>query len=317
MKAEFPSHQEFRIITRKKAVGRLGTRPEERDTETFIRNAIVNIDKPAGPTSHNVSAYVQQILGLKKAGHSGTLDPAVTGVLPVALGNAVKVAQALIGSAKEYVCVMHLHKIVEEVGMKKLKDAFEHFTGKIMQMVPKKSAVKRQEREREIHYINLLETKDKDVLFIVGCQAGTYIRKLCHDIGEHLGCGAHMKELRRTKAGPFDESTLVTLNQLKDAYDGYKETGDGKELRKLLLPVEYATRYMPKIWCDDEAIKHIKNGRSLLGKHVSRFTDRISTGQMVCIMSLKGELIALGISTDSSTGLKTREGIAAKIKRVF
>ncbi|MBW3011483.1 RNA-guided pseudouridylation complex pseudouridine synthase subunit Cbf5 [Candidatus Woesearchaeota archaeon] len=314
---KLPSHQEFRIIVRKKAVGKLGVKPEDRDTETFIKNAIVNIDKPAGPTSHNVSAYVQRILRLKKAGHSGTLDPAVTGVLPVALENAVKVAQALMGSDKEYVCVMYLHKTVEEVGLKKLKEAFDHFTGKIMQMVPKKSAVKRQEREREIHYIKLLETKDKDVLFIVGCQAGTYIRKLCHDIGEYLGCGAHMKELRRTKAGPFDESTLVTLNKLKDVYDEYKETGNDRHLRKLLLPVEYATRYIPKIWCDDEAIKHIKHGRSLLGKHISKLTDKIEAGQLVCIMSLKGELIALGISTDSSTGLKTREGVAARIKRVF
>ncbi|MCK4669970.1 MAG: RNA-guided pseudouridylation complex pseudouridine synthase subunit Cbf5 [Nanoarchaeota archaeon] len=314
---QLPSHKTFKIITRKKAVGKLGTKPEKRDTELLIKNTIVNLDKPAGPTSHNVSAYVQRIFGLKKAGHSGTLDPGVTGVLPIALGNAVKVVQVLMGSDKEYVCVMHLHKTVEEVGMKKLKDALKKFTGKIQQMVPKKSAVKRQEREREIYYIDLLETKDKDVLFIVGCQAGTYIRKYCHDLGEELGCGAHMKELRRTKAGPFDESTLVTLNQLKDAYDEYKETGDDKKLRELLLPVEYAAKHIPKIWCTDEAIKQIKHGRSLLCKHVSRFTDKISAGQMICIMSLKGELIALGQATDSSTALKTKEGVAAKIKRVF
>ena len=103
---QLPSHKTFKIITRKKAVGKLGVKPEKRDTETFIKNSIVNIDKPAGPTSHNVSAYVQQIFGMKKAGHSGTLDPAVTGVLPVALGNAVKVAQVLMGSDKEYVCVI-------------------------------------------------------------------------------------------------------------------------------------------------------------------------------------------------------------------
>lgn len=153
-----------------------GCEPEKRAVETLINYGIVNIDKPKGPTSHQVSDYVKRVLGLDKAGHSGTLDPAVTGVLPVALGKATRIVQTLLPAGKEYVALMHIHK---DVGEDKVKEAFVKFTGKIKQIPPIKSSVRRRERERNIYYIKLLEIDEKDVLFIVGCEAGTYIRKLC------------------------------------------------------------------------------------------------------------------------------------------
>src|SRR3989338_478532 len=166
------------ILVRKKAETdhNLGIKPEKRTVDMIINYGVVNIDKPKGPTSHQVSDFVQKILGINKSGHSGTLDPAVTGVLPIALGRATRVVEYLLHAGKEYVAVMHLHKEVSEEGVRVV---FKEFTGKIMQKPPIKSSVKRVVREREIYYVDVLEIDGKDVLFKVGCQAGTYIRKLC------------------------------------------------------------------------------------------------------------------------------------------
>ncbi|MCH8003639.1 MAG: hypothetical protein IH934_03320 [Nanoarchaeota archaeon] len=168
-----------KILMKKEAKtnNKLGCKPEERKTDEIINYGIVNINKPQGPTSHQVSAYVQKILNIKKSGHSGTLDPHVHGLLPVALGRATRIVQTLLKSGKEYIGIMHLHK---DVGETKLKETIKrNFTGKIKQIPPLKSSVKRVKREREIYYFDILEKDDKDVLFIVGCEAGTYIRKLC------------------------------------------------------------------------------------------------------------------------------------------
>src|SRR3989344_1297000 len=202
------------IAKRESEISEYGRRPEERTTGEIINYGIVNIDKPKGPTSHQVADYVKKILGREKAGHTGTLDPAVSGVLPVALGRATRISQLLLTAGKEYAGEMHIHKGISSGA---LKNAVNEFTGKINQLPPVRSAVKRQLRERNIYYFEINEMDDKDALFVVGCQAGTYIRKLVSDLGKKLGTGAHMAELRRTKAGPFNESSLVTLQELADA----------------------------------------------------------------------------------------------------
>jgi H/ACA ribonucleoprotein complex subunit 4 len=188
------------LLRQGKPSQKFGKRPSERTTKELLENGIVNIDKPSGPSSHQVSAYVKYILRVKKSGHAGTLDPRVTGVLPVAIGRGTRVVQALLPSGKTYVCVMHVHKDIPE---ESIREAFIHYIGKIKQLPPVKSAVKRQVRERNIYALELLDMQHQDVLFTADVQAGTYIRKLCHDMGEYLGCGAHMVELRRTRAGPF------------------------------------------------------------------------------------------------------------------
>jgi len=249
------------VITKKEADTniKLGCNPNKRTVEELIQYGVVNIDKPTGPTSHQVSDYVQRILNIKKAGHSGTLDPGVTGVLPVALDQATRIVQTLLPAGKEYVCIMHLHRDIEE---KELRRAIRKFTGKISQKPPLKSAVKRVERTREIYYFDIMEINGKDVLFRVGCQAGTYIRKLCHDLGRELKVGAHMAELRRTKAGPFDESTLVTLHDLRDAYHYYKE-GNEKFIRYCIKPMEEGINHLGKVWILDTAVEPICHGQTL------------------------------------------------------
>ena len=234
------------VKTEFKTDSKLGCKPEERKTEEIINYGVINVNKCQGPTSHQVSDYVQKILHINKSGHSGTLDPHVHGLLPVALGRATRIVQTLLKSGKEYIGIMHLHKDVEET---KLKETIKrNFTGKIMQIPPIKSAVRRIKREREIYYFDILEKDGQDVLFVVGCQAGTYIRKLIHDLGQKLKVGAHMQELRRTKAGPFKENSLFTLQDLIDAYHFYKKENNDKFLRKIIQPVENAIEHLPKIW---------------------------------------------------------------------
>src|SRR3989344_6104625 len=167
---------EREILVKKESVANYGKFPEERSAEELIQYGVVNINKPAGPTSHQVSEYVQRILKIKTAGHSGTLDPNVTGCLPVALERATRITQFLLTAGKEYICLMHLHA---DITPSRIHQTTKDFTGKIRQLHPLKSAIKRQWREREIYYFEILEIKEREVLFRIGCQAGTYIRKIC------------------------------------------------------------------------------------------------------------------------------------------
>src|SRR3989344_2485928 len=299
--------------------GSYGTKPEERDINKLINNGIIILDKPAGPTSHNVSGDIKKLLNIKKAGHAGTLDPQVTGVLPIALGDATKINHALLNTGKEYVCTMHIHKDIEE---NLVKNELNKWIGKIKQIPPVKSAVKREEREREIYYIEFLEMKKRDITIIVGCEGGTYIRKLCSDLGEKSGWGAHMQELKRTKAGPFNEKQCVKLDDLKKAIEEYKKAkSDGekkeseKKLKKMILPIESAVSHLPKIYCMDEAINYIKNGRSLLSKDISEFEEFVKVDN-AAILTLKGELAALGIALCNSKEIGNKF-LCAKIERVF
>ncbi len=176
-----------------------GCTPSERPAKQYIKYGTINLDKPAGPTSHEVAAWVKKILKLDAIGHGGTLDPKVTGVLPVTLEESTKMVQALLYSGKEYICVLKLHGEVDEASLKRVLGLFED---EIYQRPPLRSSVKRQLRTRRIYYIDYIERDGRNVLFKVGCEGGTYIRKLCFDIGEILGVGGHMQELRRTRAGP-------------------------------------------------------------------------------------------------------------------
>jgi len=306
-----------KILVRKEAETSedLGCRPEERKTEEIINYGVVNIDKPKGPTSHQVSDYVQKILNISKSGHSGTLDPAVTGVLPVALGMATRIVQGLLTAGKEYVAIMHLHREINEYELKKTIQ--NHFIGKIRQLPPLKSSVKRQLRTRTVYYFDILEIDGKDILFKVGTEAGTYIRKLIHDIGQKLKIGAHMAELRRTKAGPFDETTLFTLHELTDAYHFWKEEQNEKFLRKVIQPVENGVEHLPKVWVFDTTIESICHGVDLKVPGISKLDGSISKEESVAIMSLKSELVALGIAKINSEEMLGEKGIAVQTEKVF
>ncbi|MBI2655984.1 RNA-guided pseudouridylation complex pseudouridine synthase subunit Cbf5 [Candidatus Woesearchaeota archaeon] len=306
-----------KILVRKESETdyKYGCNPNERKTEEIVNYGIANIDKPKGPTSHQVADYVQKILHIDKSGHSGTLDPAVTGVLPVALGRGTRIVQGLLTAGKEYVAIMHLHKEVDE---KILRETIQkNFLGKIMQMPPIKSSVKRQLRPRTIYYFNILEIDGKDVLFKVGTEAGTYIRKLIHDLGQKLKVGAHMAELRRTKAGPFGESTLVTLHELQDAYYFWKQENNEKFIRKIIQPVENGAAHLPKVWVFDTTVESLCHGTDLKVPGIGKLNDKINENDTVAIMTLKNELVALGTAKMNSENMMKDRGIAVQTEKVF
>jgi len=316
MNYPFEKKREILVKSEDETDERFGRKPSERDIEEHIRKGVINLDKPAGPTSHEVTAWVKRILNLDKAGHSGTLDPKVTGLLPIMLEEATKAVDALLTAGKEYVCLMKLHKNMPE---KKVEEVFEEFTGEIYQKPSIKSAVKRKTRVRRIYYMEILEIDGKSVLFKVGCEAGTYIRKLCHDIGLALGSGAHMQELRRTRTGPFHEDeTLVTLHDLKDAYVEWKENNDERLLRKAILPMEYALLHIPKIVIRDSAVDALCHGAGLAAPGVLSLEGGIEKGDVVAIFTQKGEVVSLGRALMKSVEiLKAATGMVATTDRVF
>lgn len=291
-----------------------GCNPSMRSTKELLEKGIIILDKPSGPTSHMAVDYFKRVLDLKKAGHSGTLDPGVTGVLPIAIGKATRITHSLLTAGKEYVCLMHMHSDHSDEEVNKV---LEDFTGTITQLPPKKSAVKRQLRKRTIYYIKVLNRVDNDILFLVGCEAGTYIRKLVHDIGLALGSGAHMAELRRTKAGPFKEDESVTLQDIADAYFYYKK-GDDSIIKKYLHPIERGVEHLRKVWIHDGAVQTICQGASLKSPGVSKVNSDISAGELVAVMTLKDELVMVGEAKMNSNDLIiSKRGVAVKPRQVF
>ena len=293
----------------------LGCPPEERSLSEYIKYGVVVVDKPPRPTSHEVVAWVKRLLELDRAGHGGTLDPNVTGVLPIGLQESTKVVQALLESGKEYVCLMRTHREEVESRVVELLGLFE---GEIYQRPPVRSSVRRRLRTRVIYGIDFHEGDGRNWLFTVACQSGTYIRKLCHDVGELLGFGAHMHELRRTRSGPYTEDDLVSMLDLVEAIDLLKEEEDEGALRRVIRPVESSLSLLPKIWIRDSAVEAVCSGAMLAMPGVLRVESGVSEGSMVAVMSLKGEGVALMRAQVSwEDMLASERGIAAVHVRVL
>jgi H/ACA ribonucleoprotein complex subunit 4 len=287
----------------------------ERPLEEYIKYGLIVVDKQAGPTSHEIVAWVKRLLELDRAGHGGTLDPKVTGVLPIGLQESTKVVQALLVSGKEYVCVMRTHVDVEE---SKVVGALGLFVGEIFQRPPVRSSVRRRLRTRVIYRIDYHEGDGRNWLFRVACQSGTYIRKLCYDVGEILGCGAHMQELRRSRSGPFTEADLVSMYDLSEALDLLKEEGDEAMLRRVIRPMEDALGLLPKIWVRDSAVDALCNGAALAMPGVLRLSSGIEKGSMVAVLTQRGETVALmGAEASTEEVAGAEKGLAAKPLRVI
>lgn len=240
----------------------------------------------------------------------------MTGVLPITLEESRKVVQALLTSGKEYVCVMKLHGDVSE---EKVRSILQEFENTIYQRPPLRASVKRQLRTRRIYYMDFLEMEGRNVLFKVGCEGGTYIRMLCHHIGEVLGCGAHMQELRRTRAGPFVESEgIVTLHDVAYLFMEWQRTRDDAILKKFIHPMEKALEFIPKIYIRDSAVDAICHGASLTAPGVLQLETDIDKNSLVAIFTLKGEAVALGRATASTYEiLNMNHGIVARTERVL
>ncbi len=291
-----------------------GKKIENRTVEELLENCIIIIDKPNGPTSHQVDSWIKKILNTDKVGHSGTLDPNATGILPIGIGDATKILPFLLLAGKEYVGIMVLHKDIDE---KKIRSVCESYIGDIIQLPPVRSAVKRVRRKRKIYYFDIIQIKDREVLFRIGCESGTYVRTICVDIGKKLGTSAHLAELRRTQVGHIQESECVLLQDLKDSYVFYKEDKDESSLRNILHPVEYILMHLPKILIRDSAVDALCHGASLALPGVAEADKYIKKDDTVLILTLKDEAVAVGKSLMSSEEMIQKEkGFCANLKRV-
>ena len=259
---------------------------EKKSIQELLNFGIINIDKPSGPTSFDVSDFVRKELGsigVKKTSHFGTLDPMVSGVLPIALNRACKLTGFFLGEDKEYVGIMRIH---EQVSLDKIKEAIkEKFLGKINQMPPVRSRVKRAEREREIKRFEILEEEGKDILFLAEVQGGTYIRKLISDLGDYLKIGAHMLELRRIRAGIFEEDSkeypCVNLYELEKAVKEYKR-GNEKGLREMIIPGEIVAEVYQIVEIKEDNLRNILTGKPIYQEDLMT-KSKIETGEIVCI----------------------------------
>ncbi|XP_042476237.1 H/ACA ribonucleoprotein complex subunit 4-like [Macadamia integrifolia] len=295
-----------------------GFSPLKRPLLEYIKYGILNLDKPANPSSHEVVAWIKRILHVEKTGHSGTLDPKVTGNLIVCIDRATRLVKSQQGAGKEYVCIARLHSSVPDVA--KVARALETLTGAVFQRPPLISAVKRQLRIRTIYESKLLEyDPDKHlVVFWISCEAGTYVRTLCVHLGLLLGVGGHMQELRRVRSGILGEKdNMVTMHDVLDAQWVYENYRDETYLRRVIMPLEVVLTSYKRLVVKDSAVNAICYGAKFMIPGLLRFENDIEVGEEVVLMTTKGEAIALGIAEMTTAVMATCDhGVVAKIKRV-
>ncbi|RWR94112.1 H/ACA ribonucleoprotein complex subunit 4 [Cinnamomum micranthum f. kanehirae] len=295
-----------------------GYSPLKRPIAEYLRYGILNLDKPSNPSSHEVVAWIKRILRVEKTGHSGTLDPKVTGNLIVCIDRATRLVKSQQGAGKEYVCIARLHADVPDAS--KVGRALETLTGAVFQRPPLISAVKRQLRIRTIYESKLLEY-DPDrhlVVFWISCEAGTYVRTLCVHLGLILGVGGHMQELRRVRSGILGEKdNMVSMHDVMDAQWVYDNFRDESYLRRVVMPLEVVLTSYKRLVVKDSAVNAICYGAKLMIPGLLRFENDIENGEEVVLMTTKGEAVALGIAEMTTAVMATCDhGVVARIKRV-
>ena len=294
-----------------------GTPPSMRSVQDLLKSGVIIVNKQAGPSSHQVAAWLRDSFELDATGHGGTLDPNVTGVLPVSIGRASKVIKVLQESSKEYICNLKLSK---NPGRKELDKVFAKFVGPIYQIPPFQAAVKRELRIRRIYDLEILEHSSKSVLFRVECEGGTYIRNLCDDIGSISDMKGEMEQLIRTKSGPFNLEDSFSLIEAHDTYQDWKSSSNDEVMKKLLRPLEDMLVNLPKIEVKDSAVDAICHGADLAIPGISAVSNELRRGQLVSLLSGQGECIALGRATIDGKEIinkKNEKGKAVKLERVI
>ncbi|EGQ43950.1 MAG: pseudouridine synthase [Candidatus Nanosalina sp. J07AB43] len=289
-----------------------GNLPENRSVEKLLDEGIVIIDKPFGPTSNQVSTWIKQELDIKKTGHFGTLDPNATGVLPVALNSATRLNEALAKADKEYVFEAELQDGKTE---EKIREELNTFKGTNKQVPPEKSAVKREERQREVYSISFIEKLEETILGKVRCESGFYVRVLVDQLGDKLGTEAEMTELRRTMQGEITEDEASKIQDVVDQYHFHLE-GKDSFLEEILYPREKAVEHLNKVAVKDSAVNAVANGADLGASGISKLQGDINEGETIAIMTLKGELVALAEAEMNSQSLYDGDGTAATLKSV-
>lgn len=296
-----------------------GCSPLSRPLDLYTLYGIINLDKPVNPSSHEVVSWIKRILKCEKTGHSGTLDPKVSGCLLVCLNRATRLVKAQQSAGKEYVCIVRFHS--EVASGAKIQAALDTLSGACFQRPPVIAAVKRQLRIRTIYQSKLVEYNKKKqmAVFWVSCEAGTYIRTLCVHLGLILGVGAHMQELRRTRSGILDENQgMATMHDVLDSQFDYETNRDEKYLRRVILPLEHLLTNYPRIVVKDSTVNAICYGAKLMIPGVLRFEGNIEVGSEIVMMTTKGEAIATGVAQMTTAVISSVDhGCVAIIKRVI
>ncbi|MEO9295149.1 MAG: RNA-guided pseudouridylation complex pseudouridine synthase subunit Cbf5 [Nitrososphaera sp.] len=289
---------------------------DKRPIQDLLNYGLVLVDKPAGPTSHEVVAWVKRILEIEKAGHSGTLDPGATGLLPIGLGEGTKALGVLLLGPKEYYALARLHA---HVSADRVRNVMKEFTGEIYQRPPQRSAVKRVTRVRTVYEFDYVEDYDRLILMRILCQAGTYIRKIIYDIGEVLSPGATMVELRRTQVSNlYEKDGLVRLHDLADAYQRFKETGGEEKLRRLIIPIERCLEGIRGITVRDTAVDALCHGAPLAVPGVIAVPSDLRAGELVGVYTLKGEVVGLAEASMTRDQIEeSAKGVAFVMKRLI
>lgn len=296
-----------------------GSNPLKRDITEYVKTGFINLDKPANPSSHEVVAWIRRILRVEKTGHSGTLDPKVTGCLIVCIDRATRLVKSQQSAGKEYVGIVRLHNAIENE--QQLSRGLETLTGALFQRPPLIAAVKRQLRVRTIYESKLLEYDPERRLgiFWVSCEAGTYIRTLCVHLGLLLGVGGQMQELRRVRSGVMGEKdNLVTMHDVLDAQWQYDNNKDETYLRRVVYPLEKLLVSHKRLVMKDSAVNAICYGAKIMLPGLLRYEDGIEMNQDIVVVTTKGEAICIGTALMTTAVISTCDhGIVAKIKRVI
>ncbi len=299
--------------------------PDDRTVGELLSFGVLNLDKPAGPSAHQVAGWVRDLAAdaladpafqsgddaapIDRAAHAGTLDPKVTGCLPMLLGDATRMAQVFLEGTKEYVSVLELHGPAPTT----LEAVLSEFEAPLYQKPPRKSAVSRRLRVREIHALDLIEVDDRQALIRIQCESGTYIRKLCHDLGLALGTGAHMGHLRRTATDPFDDRSLVTLHDFVDALV-FAADGDDTLLREIVRPAERALTHLPRVEIAPSAAQQVATGAPVYAPGVISADADIAAGALVACYTPDGSAVCLGNMVGDPDA---EQGVAVDLARVL
>ncbi|XP_041051651.1 H/ACA ribonucleoprotein complex subunit DKC1 [Carcharodon carcharias] len=296
-----------------------GCSPLKREIADYVRSGFINLDKPANPSSHEVVAWIRRILRVEKTGHSGTLDPKVTGCLIVCIERATRLVKSQQSAGKEYVGIVRLHNAIESEHQ--LSRGLEMLTGALFQRPPLIAAVKRQLRVRTIYDSKLIEYDPERRLgiFWVSCEAGTYIRTLCVHIGLLLGVGGQMQELRRVRSGVNGEQdNMVTMHDVLDAQWQYDHNKDETYLRRVIYPLEKLLATHKRLVMKDSAVNAICYGAKIMLPGLLRYEDGIEVNQEIVVITTKGEAICIAIALMTTAVISTCDhGVVAKIKRVI
>ncbi|MGY8746011.1 MAG: RNA-guided pseudouridylation complex pseudouridine synthase subunit Cbf5 [Candidatus Poseidoniales archaeon] len=267
-----------------------GCAPADRSIEQLFESGFILLDKAPGPSSHQISAWARDMMGLEKLGHGGTLDPFATGLLPLLAGKAMRLTGRILTHDKSYLAIL---KIGREVERTELDEKMSQLTGKVYNVPPEISAVRVQVRTRKISRFEILDFDGTTILTHIECEAGTYVRTMARDLGLLLDSPVELKELRRPSSGEFSLSQAITMQQLADAYWLWKENGDSSAIIRILHPVEDMLSGVPKIVIKDGAAAALSHGAPLLRPGVVSIPDDLGVGNEVLLVTMKGEAVAL------------------------